>query len=68
MKRLRSWIRIEFGRPTLAGFLAGLVWGSFLGAIAALLTGHSMFFVWVAVATGIAASLFVRRALDPDGG
>jgi hypothetical protein len=61
---LRSWIRIEFARPTAGGFIGGLVWGSFLGAIAALLTGWPMMLVWVAIATGIVASLFVRSALD----
>jgi hypothetical protein len=64
MNWLRSWVRIEFRRPTFGGFMAGFVWGSFLGAIAALLTGWPMIFVWVAAATSIVASLLVRSALD----
>lgn len=45
--------------------MAGLVWGSVLGAIVALLTGWPvMVAVWVAIATGIVASLCVRSALD----
>jgi hypothetical protein len=68
MNWLRPWIRIEFGRPTFGGFMAGLVWGSLLGAIVALLTGWPMMVaVWVAIATSLVASLFVRSALDVDG-
>ena len=45
--------------------MGGLVGGSWLGGLAMLLTGWSMAFVFVTLATGLVGAFFFRPVLEP---
>jgi hypothetical protein len=61
---LAFWIRIEGGSPTFGGFMGGVMFGLVPGAAVALLTGVSMMFVWVSLASGVVGAFLLRPPRD----